>query len=46
MSEYIQPLIPETLQGIFMSTLNMITKDFSSFPDHRIGFFRFLKAVV
>ncbi|KAL4493983.1 hypothetical protein ABPG72_022000 [Tetrahymena utriculariae] len=46
MAEYIQPLIPDTLKGIFMSTLSMISKDFSSFPDHRIAFFKLLKAVV
>ncbi|EGR34521.1 hypothetical protein IMG5_008700, partial [Ichthyophthirius multifiliis] len=46
LAQYIQPIIQEILNGIFMSTLSMITQDFNSFPDHRISFFRLLKAVV
>ena len=34
------------LQGIFNCTLPMITKDFSSYIDHRYNFFIFLRAAV
>lgn len=34
------------LNGLFDSTLPMITKDFNSYPDHRINFFIFLKFAV
>jgi len=34
------------LQGIFECILPMVTQDFSSYPDHRMNFFVFLKAAV
>lgn len=38
--------IPSILECIFGSTLDLISKDFSSYPDHRVNFFIFLKTVV
>lgn len=38
--------IPNILECIFGSTLSLISNDFSSYPDHRVNFFIFLKAVV
>jgi exportin-1 len=38
--------VPTVLQCIFGATLSLITKDFSSYPDHRVNFFIFLKTVV
>lgn len=34
------------LAGLLGCTLPMISKDFESFPDHRLNFFKFLKAGV
>lgn len=38
--------IPNILECIFGSTLSLISNDFSSYPDHRVNFFIFLKSVV
>lgn len=38
--------IPSILECIFGATLDLISKDFSSYPDHRVNFFIFLKTVV
>ena len=38
--------IPAILECIFGGTLEMISTDFNSFPDHRVNFFVFLKVVV
>ena len=46
MSNYIDPAIPNILGLTFSSTLDMITKDLNSYPDHRINFFQLLKSVV
>lgn len=45
LSNYLQGIIPSVLQGIFDSTLSMITADFSSYPEIRTNFFTFLKSV-
>jgi len=37
-------MIPIILQGVFDSTLTMITGDFNSFPEIRLNFFTFLKS--
>jgi exportin-1 len=33
------------LEAVFEPTLNMITKDFTEFPEHRVGFFKLLRAI-
>lgn len=38
--------VPNILECIFGSTLSLISSDFSSYPDHRVNFFVFLKTVV
>lgn len=37
--------VPRIMEAIFEVTLEMITKNFEDFPEHRIRFFEFLKAV-
>ncbi|CAK5283617.1 unnamed protein product [Mycena citricolor] len=37
--------IPATLDAVFQPTLDMITKDFTEFPDHRMGLYKLLRAV-
>ncbi|KAG0358687.1 Karyopherin transporter [Gamsiella multidivaricata] len=37
--------IPVILESVFDVTLNMINKDFAEYPDHRVGFFKMVKAI-
>ncbi|KAG0314997.1 Karyopherin transporter [Dissophora globulifera] len=37
--------IPIILESVFDVTLNMINKDFAEYPDHRVGFFKLLRAI-
>jgi hypothetical protein len=37
--------VPRIMEAVFECTLEMITKNFEDFPEHRIRFFEFLKAV-
>ena len=46
LNAYIPDFIPKILSVILQSSLSMITKDFNSFPDHRVNFFEFLKTVI
>ncbi|KAI7862138.1 nuclear export factor CRM1 [Spinellus fusiger] len=39
------PRIPAILEATFEPTLNMITKDFTEFPEHRTGFYNMLRAI-
>ena len=39
------PQIGPTLDAIFEPTLNMINQDFAEFPEHRVGFFKMLRAI-
>ncbi|KAI8098786.1 nuclear export factor CRM1 [Halteromyces radiatus] len=39
------PRVPVILEATFEPTLNMITKDFSEFPEHRTGFYNMLRAI-
>lgn len=45
----LQPLlteqVPAILDATFECTLSMINQDFAEFPEHRLGFFKFLRAV-
>ncbi|KAF9417464.1 Karyopherin transporter, partial [Podila epigama] len=37
--------IPIILESVFDVTLNMINKDFSEYPDHRVGFFKLVRSI-
>lgn len=37
--------IPKIMEAVFECTLEMITKNFEDFPEHRIRFYRFLRAI-
>ena len=37
--------VPTIMENVFECTLDMISKDFSEFPDHRVEFFKLLKAI-
>lgn len=37
--------IPAVLDAVFECTLNMINQDFAEFPEHRVAFFRLLRAI-
>jgi exportin-1 len=42
---YVVNDVPRIMEAVFDVTLEMITKNFEDFPEHRIRFFEFLKAV-
>ncbi|CAL1704171.1 unnamed protein product [Somion occarium] len=37
--------VPAILDAVFEPTLNMINQDFAEFPEHRVGFFKLLRAI-
>ena len=37
--------VPIIMQNVFECTLDMINKDFSEFPEHRVEFFNLLRAI-
>lgn len=37
--------VPVIMQNVFECTLEMINKDFSEFPEHRVEFFNLLRAI-
>ncbi|KAF8935515.1 CRM1 C terminal-domain-containing protein [Dissophora ornata] len=37
--------IPIILESVFDVTLSMINKDFAEYPDHRVGFFKLVRAI-
>lgn len=37
--------VPTIMENVFECTLEMINKDFSEYPEHRVEFFRLLKAI-
>ncbi|CAA7265387.1 unnamed protein product [Cyclocybe aegerita] len=39
------PQVPAILDAVFEPTLNMINQDFAEFPEHRVGFFKLLRAI-
>ncbi|RXK42319.1 exportin-1 [Tremella mesenterica] len=41
----LQPQIAPILDSVFEPTLDMINKDFAEFPEHRVGFFKLLRAI-
>lgn len=45
MQPLLTPQVPAILEAVFEPTLSMINQDFSEFPEHRIGFFKLLRAI-
>ncbi|EEB06315.1 nuclear export receptor Crm1 [Schizosaccharomyces japonicus yFS275] len=45
LSELLTDKIPIILEAVFGSTLEMISKDFSEYPEHRTSFFQLLRAI-
>ncbi|RHY69704.1 hypothetical protein DYB38_010760, partial [Aphanomyces astaci] len=41
----VAPAAPGMLEAVFECTLQMITRNFEDFPEHRVNFFKLLKAV-
>ncbi|CEL51670.1 Exportin-1 OS=Schizosaccharomyces pombe (strain 972 / ATCC 24843) GN=xpo1 PE=1 SV=3 [Rhizoctonia solani AG-1 IB] len=39
------PQVPAILDAVFECTLEMISKDFAEYPEHRSGFFKLLRAI-
>ncbi|KIY51027.1 hypothetical protein FISHEDRAFT_64568 [Fistulina hepatica ATCC 64428] len=39
------PQVPAILDAVFEPTLEMINKDFTEFPEHRVGFFKMLRVI-
>ncbi|PPR03954.1 hypothetical protein CVT26_001159 [Gymnopilus dilepis] len=39
------PQVLPILEAVFEPTLNMINQDFSEYPEHRVGFFKLLRAI-
>jgi len=37
--------VPIIMENVFECTLEMINKDFSEFPEHRVEFFNLLRAI-
>ncbi|KAJ7693168.1 CRM1 C terminal-domain-containing protein [Mycena rosella] len=37
--------VPATLDAVFEPTLDMINRDFTEFPDHRVGLYKLLRAI-
>jgi exportin-1 len=37
--------VADILAAVFECTLEMINKDFSEYPEHRVGFFKLLRAI-
>lgn len=42
---HVQNSVPQVMEALFEVTLEMITKNFEDFPEHRIRFFEFIKAI-
>lgn len=45
LEKHLVPEVPRVLDHVFEVTLEMINKNFEDFPEHRLRFFQFLKAV-
>jgi len=42
---HVQSSVPKIMEALFECTLEMITKNFEDFPEHRIRFFEFIKSI-
>ncbi|PSS20309.1 hypothetical protein M430DRAFT_99999 [Amorphotheca resinae ATCC 22711] len=45
LSALMEDQVPIIMENVFECTLEMINKDFSEFPEHRVGFFTLLRAI-
>ncbi|KZS98963.1 hypothetical protein SISNIDRAFT_492282 [Sistotremastrum niveocremeum HHB9708] len=45
LGDLLTPQVPAIMDAVFEPTLNMINQDFSEYPEHRVGFFKLLRAV-
>lgn len=45
LKNYVVNDVPRIMDAVFECTLEMITKNFEDYPEHRIRFFEFLKAI-
>lgn len=45
LKNHVQNDVPQIMEAVFEITLQMITENFEDFPEHRIRFFEFLRAV-
>ncbi len=45
LKHHITEKVPMILENVFECTLNMINKDFSEYPEHRVEFFKLLRAI-
>lgn len=39
------PYVPAIFEGVFEPTLDMIKQDFVEYPEHRLNFFKLLRAI-
>lgn len=37
--------VPHIMENVFECTLEMINKDFAEYPEHRVEFFKLLRAI-
>lgn len=44
LGHYVAHEVPRMMEAVFEPTLTMITQNFEDFPDHRLNFFKFLRA--
>ena len=45
MQSLMEDKVPTIMENVFECTLEMINKDFSEYPEHRVEFFKLLKAI-
>lgn len=45
LSALMEDQVPNIMENVFECTLDMINKDFSEFPEHRVEFFNLLRAI-
>ncbi|KAH6663638.1 exportin-1 [Verticillium dahliae] len=45
LSSLMEDQVPNIMENVFECTLEMINKDFSEFPEHRVEFFNLLRAI-
>jgi exportin-1 len=45
LSGLMEDQVPVIMENVFECTLDMINKDFSEFPEHRVEFFNLLRAI-
>jgi len=46
LKHHITPDVPRIFEAVFGCTLDMITKNFEDYPEHRLNFYKMLKAII